>query len=333
MKNPNIIIAGAGSIGCFVGGHLAAAGRSVTLLARPRIIAEINSNGLTLTDLAGASDQVPTDHLTLTADPACLAQADMILVTVKTGATAEMAALIAQHAPARSPIVSLQNGLTGVETLANLLSIRDVRAGMVGFNVVPNGKGGYHRATSGEIIIGDGPTDLTGILSSPRLPITQSAEINAIQWGKLLLNLNNAPNALSGLPLYQMMLDRDWRRIMSDQMIEALRVLKAANIAVKSTTPLPASIVPHVLRLPTPMFRRIAAKMLTFDPSARSSMSYDLMAARRTEIDAFQGAVIKLGERHAVPTPVSALLLGLIHKAEAAGEGLPNLSPQDVRRP
>ena len=39
-------IAGAGSIGCFVGGMLAAGGRCVALLARPRVIAEIESNGL-----------------------------------------------------------------------------------------------------------------------------------------------------------------------------------------------------------------------------------------------------------------------------------------------
>jgi len=44
-------VAGAGSIGCFVGGMLAAAGRRVTLLARPRVIEEIEGNGLRLTSL------------------------------------------------------------------------------------------------------------------------------------------------------------------------------------------------------------------------------------------------------------------------------------------
>jgi 2-dehydropantoate 2-reductase len=331
LKNPNIVIAGAGSIGCFVGGHLTVAGRSVTLLARPRVIDVINNNGLTVSDLTGASEQVPTDRLTLTDNPDCLASADLILVAVKTGATAEMAALIAKCAPPHAPVISLQNGLSGIETLSTTLAARDVRAGMVGFNVVPNGQGGYHRATSGEIVIGDGPIDLAEMLTTPGLPITETNEITAIQWGKLLLNLNNAPNALSGLPLAQMMLDRGWRRIMADQMTEALRVLRAANIAVKSATPLRPSIVPHIMRLPTPLFRRIAAKMLAFDASARSSMSYDLMAGRRTEIDAFQGAVIELGDRHAIATPVSARLRELIHHAENAGQGLPNLTPQDVR--
>ena len=46
-------VAGAGSIGCFVGGMLAAAGRRVALLARPRVIGEIESNGLRLTSFEG----------------------------------------------------------------------------------------------------------------------------------------------------------------------------------------------------------------------------------------------------------------------------------------
>lgn len=59
-------------------------------------------------------------------------------------------------------------------------------------------------------------------------------------------------------------------------------------------------------------------------------MSYDLMAGRRTEIDAFQSAVIDLADRHAIATPVCAQLRALIRHAEDAGEGLPNLTPQDV---
>ena len=48
-------MAGAGSIGCFVGGMLAAGGRRVALLARPRVIAEIEANGLRLTSFEGST--------------------------------------------------------------------------------------------------------------------------------------------------------------------------------------------------------------------------------------------------------------------------------------
>ena len=56
-------IAGAGSIGCFVGGMLAAAGRPVGLLARPRVIQEIEDNGLRLTGFEGAERQIAPDRL------------------------------------------------------------------------------------------------------------------------------------------------------------------------------------------------------------------------------------------------------------------------------
>ena len=53
-----LVIAGAGSIGCFVGGMCAAAGHHVALLARPRVIQEIESNGLNLTSFEGAERNV-----------------------------------------------------------------------------------------------------------------------------------------------------------------------------------------------------------------------------------------------------------------------------------
>jgi 2-dehydropantoate 2-reductase len=92
---PNIVIAGAGSIGCFVGGLLAASGHRVTFLARPRTIADIRASNLTLSDFSGLSTQVPADRLTLSDSPECLKEADVILVCIKTGATADMASLIA----------------------------------------------------------------------------------------------------------------------------------------------------------------------------------------------------------------------------------------------
>lgn len=54
--------------------------------------------------------------------------------------------------------------------------------------------------------------------------------IEAVQWGKLLINLGNAINALSDLPLLTQLQDRAWRQLMADQMAEALRILSTAGI-------------------------------------------------------------------------------------------------------
>lgn len=107
-----IVVAGAGSIGCYVGGQLAAAGKAVTFLARPRVEEEIRRAGLKIVNLDGTERFLSPDRLSLTQDPAtAFGKARIILVAVKSGATQEMAGLIARYAPADSIVVSLQNGV------------------------------------------------------------------------------------------------------------------------------------------------------------------------------------------------------------------------------
>src|ERR1700731_1636081 len=74
-------VAGAGSIGCFVGGMLAAAGHRVALLARPRVIREIRDHGLRLTSFEGFERDIAPSRLTLSEDPKILADAGVVLVT------------------------------------------------------------------------------------------------------------------------------------------------------------------------------------------------------------------------------------------------------------
>src|SRR5882757_10211565 len=90
-------LAGAGSIGCFVGGMLAVAGRRVALLARPRVIGEIEANGLRLTSFEGLDQKIAPDRLTLSENPEIFNEASVVLVTVKSADTAEIADLIARQ--------------------------------------------------------------------------------------------------------------------------------------------------------------------------------------------------------------------------------------------
>src|SRR5260370_41829360 len=84
----SIGIAGAGSIGCFVGGMLAASGRRVALLARPRLLVEIEVNGLLLTNFDGSEQRLDESQLTLSDDPSIFGEVDTVLVTVKSADTA-----------------------------------------------------------------------------------------------------------------------------------------------------------------------------------------------------------------------------------------------------
>ena len=324
-----IVVAGAGSIGCFVGGLLAGAGYGVTLLARPRVIADVAAHGLHVTSLDGVDCRVTASAICASEDPSVLAQADTILVAVKSTDTAAMAELIARHAPDDAMVVSLQNGVDNVPLLRAKLPGRKVLAGMVAFNVVAMGEGHYHRATSGEIVLEGDAANTAARLSVPGLRVAPSSNMIGVQWGKLLLNLNNAINALSGLPLRDQLSQRAWRAILAEQIVEALLVTKAAGI-VPVTSPLPPPLLPFVLRLPDGLFRVLAARMLKIDPQARSSMWEDLHLRRRTEIDHLQGAIIALAAKHSQAVPLTRRIANLVKTAEAAKQGSPGLKPAEV---
>jgi 2-dehydropantoate 2-reductase len=324
-------IAGAGSIGCFVGGMYASAGRRVALLARPRVIGEIESNGLRLTSFEGLDCSIPSNQLTLSEDPSILGNTGVVLVTVKSADTAGVAEIIARHAPADAVVVSLQNGVGNVALLRQRLPGRRVLAGMVPFNVIAPGEGRFHRATSGDIVIEQDDAGTANQLSVPGLKLRPSSNMTGVQWGKLLVNLNNALNALADLPLRQQLAQRAWRSLFADQMTEGLAAIRAEGIKPVSSTPVSAALMPHLLRLPDPVFAMLLGSAMKIDPEARSSMWEDLQRGRRFEIDYLQGLISEIADRHGLQAPLSRRVVALIKSAEAAGKGSPRLTPEQIR--
>lgn len=325
-----IVVAGAGSIGCFVGGQLAAAGRDVRFLARPRLRDELAAHGLTLTDLDGTTLHLAAPSLAVGVDPVVLAVADVVLVTVKSGATREIAASIRARAPPAAVVVSLQNGVDNPAILAEALPGRTVVAGMVPFNVAALGEGRFHRGTDGTILIDAAAAALAATLATPHLPIGTHADMRALAWGKLLLNLNNALNALAGVPLREQLSSRAWRRLFASCIEEALAALAAARLRPAKVGALPPALIPKVLRLPDALFRMVASAQIKIDPKARTSMADDLQQRRMTEIDQLQGRVVALADAQGTPAPLNRAVLALVKAAEAKGEGSPRLAPEDV---
>ena len=329
--NRSIGIAGAGSIGCFVGGMLAASGRRVALLARPRLVAEIEVNGLRLTNFDGSEQRLDESQLTLSDDPSIFGDVGTVLVTVKSADTAEMADIIARHAPADVVVVSLQNGVGNVSVLRERLPGRRVLGGMVPFNVVGLGEGRFHRSTSGDIVVEQDEAATSEKLSVPGLNMRATTDIEGVQWGKLIVNLNNALNALSDIPLRQQLAQRAWRRLFADQMAEGLAAIKAEGIRPVSPTPIPPSWMPPLLRLPDAIFEMLLGRTMKIDPAARSSMWEDLQRGRHTEIDYLQGVITGIADRRGLTAPLSRRIVELIKQAEVAGKGSPGLTPEQVR--
>jgi 2-dehydropantoate 2-reductase len=324
-----IAVFGAGSIGVYIGASLLAAGADVVMIGRARMHHQIASQGVLLSDLDGHKLQLPASGFPYEEDATALADADLILVTVKSADSVAAAKTIAQHAKPSALIISLQNGVGNAAILRSGVGIgignsgRQVLAGMVPFNVVQMAGSRFHRGSGGELMIEASATLVPwqAIFLKARLPIQPCADFVSVQWGKLLLNLNNAVNALSDLPLKNQLSQRAYRRCLALLIEEALQLLQAAGIRPAKIARVAPQFLPLLLRLPDAIFKRVAATMLKIDPEARSSMWEDLRAGRLTEVDYLNGAIIGLAQSLSRDAPANRRITALIHAAEGAELG------------
>ncbi|MEO0604780.1 MAG: 2-dehydropantoate 2-reductase [Myxococcota bacterium] len=308
-------IMGAGAIGSYVGGLLVHAGYVVTFVGRSSLGEELSEHGLHLIAVDGTERHVAA--VSWATEPEALADCDVVLVAVKGLAIDEVGARLASLLRPDAVVLALQNGVSSAEALRRHLAPRAVWACSVGFNVLRRGEGRFLQATSAPLSTHhDVPAPIVEAFAASGLGVERHADMRAVLWGKLLLNLNNAINALADVPLLDQFRDRGMRRVMAAAIAEGLACLRAADIRPVNYLPVPPWMLVVILRMPTWLFLRIARRMVDIDPEARSSMWDDLQRGRRTEIHLLNGEVVALGERVGVPTPVNRAIVDAIVAAE-----------------
>lgn len=317
-------IVGAGSVGCYLGAYLCQdSALDVKFFGRETMALELAANGLSATSF---------DHQAYFAQPVAfysslnsLIECDVVLLTVKAPALVPMLAQLKRFLRPEVPVVAMQNGI-GIGEMLNQDLANPVLRAIIPFNVVKKRAGQFHRATAGNIICQQNQHAAVNyvlrVFNHLQLPVQLTTDITAAEYGKLLLNLNNALNAISNLPLKQQLLDADSRMLLALAMQECLAICSKAKIRPVPYTGLPNAMLPWLLRLPTMLFRHIAGKMLPMDEQARSSMWDDIQAKKRTEIMFLNGAVVRMGQLYQLPTPVNTLLVEQIKRLES-GEGEP----------
>ncbi|MFL6758298.1 MAG: 2-dehydropantoate 2-reductase [Sphingomicrobium sp.] len=327
-----IAILGAGSIGCFVGGCWQAAGLPVTFIGRPGFAKDIAAHGLTLSDYGGWTATIGPTEIDYRCEPDALAEADVIALCTKSGATADAARQIAAHGPPGATVISLQNGISNVDVLDRELGDRfRVLRGMVSYNVAYLGEGRFHKGVAGELWAEDRPETrtLSASIGSSPASLKLSSDMLGVAWGKLLINLNNAVNALSGRTLIEQLSERDYRRVVAASMREGLGLLDRAGIKPAKVGPVPPHLLPAVIGSPDWLFNNLFLKLQKIDARARSSMADDLAAGRRTEIDYLNGELVRLAGNLGADAPVNRKVVELIRQAEGGAAPLP---PADLRR-
>jgi 2-dehydropantoate 2-reductase len=240
-----------------------------------------------------------------------------VLVFVKTTAIDSVALDIAAQCPTATTVVSLQNGVDNSTRLLAGAPKMTVLAGVVAFNVVWRSANHVHQTNNGSLIFQQDPAseEFAPAFRLAGLPLELSRDMEAIKWGKLLVNLLNPVNALSNVPLRDVLLQRDFRRVLAALTDEGLRALNAAGIRpAKIGDAPPPKLFSVVLRSPNWLFVRLASKAMRMDPAARASMCEDLQNGKPTEVDDLCGAVVRLGRLHGVATPLNQIMCDLIHQ-------------------
>jgi 2-dehydropantoate 2-reductase len=320
--DPHIVIHGAGSIGCYIGAAWQLAGLPVTFIGRHAIKDEIAANGLTVTDSEKRRIEARPDEVDFSTDPAQLSRGDVIALCVKSTGTEAAAGEIARHGRPGATVISFQNGVSNADLLQAKLPGFTVLRGMVPFNVAHMANGRWHKGVAGMLWAEDHETTraLADRIGKGPGMLRLADDMKAVAWGKLLINLNNAVNALSGRTLLEQLSDRDYRRVVAASQVEALEILEAAGIAPAQIGPISPKLLPHVIASPDIVFRNTVLKVQKIDASARSSMADDFAAGRPTEIDYLNGEVVKLARSLGRRAPVNEKIVELVRQAEAGVE-------------
>ncbi|WP_298915375.1 2-dehydropantoate 2-reductase [uncultured Algimonas sp.] len=329
MNKPRITVLGAGSIGCYLGGRMMQGGAAVTLLGRERLAKVMAQKGLTLSAHGRAT--IHLDEVDFASDPVALAGSDIVALCVKSQDTADAAALIRQHAPT-AWIVSFQNGISNLATLRDGVPDAVIGGAVVPFNVTSPGPGRFHRGTDGGLVIGPGaPEIVSGALRAAGVGVRIVDDIDAYLWAKLLVNLNNALNALSGGPLRDGLLQRGYRRVLIAMIEEGLAVAAAEDVDVATFNGRHPKTLIRLMARPDWLYRIVMDRIAKIDRTARSSMLDDLEAGRGPELDYLQGEIVRRAEAHGIGAPVNRAVMCATQDAFAQRK-TPRLSGADMER-
>jgi len=301
-----ICFAGAGALGCSLGGTLRAGGLDVWLVDRNAAHVEaIRRDGLRMRTEDGERT-VAVNASTQFADAGV---ADVVVVLVKSAATGEA---VAQAQPAIGPdtvVMSLQNGLGHEEILVEAVGRERVIAGKTYAGGVFLGPGHVIAGTRNkETIIGELDGSLTrrvraiaAAFSGAGLATEVSDNIMGTMWDKLLINVaTGAVSGITGLTYGDLYGVPEIEQTAVAAVREAMDVAHAAGVRLSYTDPRAAWLK--------------AGAGLPAD--FKTSMLQSLEKGSITEVDFINGAVVRWGARHGVPTPVNRTLVACIKGIE-----------------
>jgi 2-dehydropantoate 2-reductase len=283
-------IIGLGSIGGVIAGLLCA-------LDRHDIIACVRHpvERLTVEQSDGAIE-VPIKALT---DPTEAEPRDWVLLCTKAHDTLSSAPWLQRLCGPRTRVAVLQNGIGHAERLAPLVGAATIVPTIVYYNgerLAPD-RVRFRRAGEYEFAVSEDPDGraFAELLEGTSMRVLRSPDFNTLAWRKLLINA--VANPITALTQRRQAVFRreDVKTLCLAILDEAAAVGRADGARLGADEP-----------------EKILATLLTYPADAGTSMYFDRLGGRPLEVEALTGAIVAVGERHRVPTPLNRMLLTLL---------------------
>jgi 2-dehydropantoate 2-reductase len=323
----NVLIIGAGAIGCMLSARMAAAGQRVTLIARSDTADAVRANGVRLVEATGrehvqrieVADQ-PTDAFS------GAMRFDLAIVAVKAYDTAALAGALHAAHPTSLPLLTIQNGLGNEETFADALGA-PIFAGALTTPVELLAPGQVRIARSShKFAVAPGPRaedarQVATLFGQSGFETQVAADWRALKWCKLLMNiLANAQAAILGLTPAQIFAQPALGNLEVEAWREAMAVMQALGIRPVSLAGYPFPlIVPLVRALPVAWVRPVLGRFIAGGRGGKlPSLTYDVSPTPRgrSEVNWLNGAVVahahRLGMRAPVNETLTRVLLDLV---------------------
>lgn len=288
-----IAIMGSGGVGGLVGSQLVQAGEDVVFIARGANLEALHTRGLSVKSQTFGDFASP---VTATDDTASIGVVDLVVFAVKTYDTGEAVARMAPLIGPGTMVLPLQNGIDSVERLARVISPGALVGGIAYLVATRVGPGeivhqGMNRIVVGEPSGGSSPRleRLRDLFKRTRILVEVSANWRVPMWEKfVLLAATGGVMALTRLPIGPIRDCPETFALFRGAIEEAVAVARSQGVLLADDC-----------------VDRHLTTVAGLNPAARSSMLTDILAGRRLELEALNGAVVRLGAQGGVATPLN----------------------------
>ena len=291
-----IAVVGAGGVGGYFGGRLAAAGANIAFLARGAHLQALRTSGLRIISPKG---DVHVPRVSATDNPSDIGPVDIVMFTVKLYDVEDALHLLPPLIGPETLVLPFQNGVDAVDMVTRAVGRPHAGGGTCYVSAVISAPGVIRHTAMDHLIFGelDGSRSarLERLLDACRSTNFQSTLSDRIQvdiWTKFTrLSVLSGLTTVTRSPLGVIVNDPDLFDMLKAAVAETLAVARAKGVGV------PQDIVEDVARA-----------YQALPPQTKASMLEDLERGRRLELPWLSGAVARIGREVGVPTPIHAFI-------------------------